>query len=131
MSFMGVFTVIKTAFDADSALSSALRNGLHAHEAREGKLPPYGVYQHTGNVPFKTAGGQMLEAPRIQFLLFSKTTDATEITTMYNALIAVYDPLLTQTGGYSYLFNRIADLISRVGGEFQAMVEYIVDITPS
>jgi len=122
----GIFAVIMTAYNADTPLKAALYNGLHLMEPLEAEnvKPPYGVFESPGNVPLITAGEIKINQPGIVFKLYSAKRSATEITTMYQALIAVYDGYRGTADGLTYSLQNIHELPLKPDGMWQFIVEY-------
>ena len=123
--------VLWTAYNGDATLKAALPNKLWRLKAPAGTTMPYGVMLLAGNAPMGTAGGQMIERPRVQFNCYSATESQAEIAAAHVAVKALYDNYVAQSGGQSYQLTRIFDDILVVDGEYQSVVEYRVVIVPT
>ena len=74
----------------NSALSSDVGGRIYLDQAPDGAEFPYIIYFIVTNVPEKTFS-EDYENILIQFSLFSSSSSATEITTMYTDLKALFD----------------------------------------
>jgi len=121
-----IFPVIMAAYNADNTLKAALSNGLHLMEPTESQnvMPPYGVFETSGNTPQITEGGLKINMPGIVFKLYSTTRSATQITAMYQALVAVYDGFRTTSGSLTFTLENINEFLLKPDGMWQFIVEY-------
>jgi len=102
---LNILTAIKSKFTG-SALSTSVGGRIYLDEAPQGAQFPYVVYSIVSGVPddnFKTDMDEIL----FQVSLFSSSTGATEIATMYNDLKTLLDDaVLTITGWTNVMTSR-------------------------
>jgi hypothetical protein len=102
---LNILTAIKSKFTG-SALSTSVGGRIYLDEAPQKTPYPYVVYSIVSGVPddnFKTDMDEIL----FQVSLFSSSTGATEIATMYNDLKTLLDDaVLTITGWTNVMTSR-------------------------
>lgn len=96
-----------------SALATQVGSRIYLDEAPEGVAFPYVVFFIVVSTPldnFKTKLDDVL----IQFSLFSTSLGATEISTMFNNLIAIMDDGVLTIAGYSHIWMIRENLTTMV-----------------
>jgi hypothetical protein len=86
-----------------STLSTQVGGRIYLDEALEGDAFPYVVFSIVACTPDDTFKNK-LDDILIQFSLFSTSKGATEITTMYNNLIAILDDAPLSVTGFSHIW---------------------------
>jgi hypothetical protein len=130
MGFGTLFDQIRTAFTGDGDLSGAL-NDLNFVDVVGSPEFPYGTYHYIAGSGRHTAGGARLAGRLIQFNLFDKGSDMSDLCDAYDKLVAVYDELNVQSGGRAYQFMWEADWVLKVDDVWQISCRYRVVDHPS
>lgn len=86
-----------------SALATQVGSRIYLDEAPEGVVFPYVVFFIVTGSPNDTFKNK-LDDVLIQFSLFSTSKGATEITTMYNNLIAILDDAVLTISGFTHIW---------------------------
>lgn len=96
-----------------SSLSTYVGNRIYLDRAQEGAALPYVVFFIVGVMPDKTFS-EDYEDVYIQFSLFSSSSGVTEITTMYNYLIASFDECSLTITGSTLVWMKRSNLATMV-----------------
>jgi hypothetical protein len=88
---------------AGSALATTVGGRIYLDEAPEGVAFPYVVFFPVNGRQVDTFKNK-LDDILIQFSLFSTSKSATEITTMYNNLTALFDDAALSITGYTHIW---------------------------
>lgn len=94
---------IKSAFNADSALSSAASGGIYYHKANKDAAYPYVVFDFVTIKRVRTfteRGEDIL----IQFAIFTETSDFADESDIYKKLDDVFDEGSLSPEGYSSIY---------------------------
>lgn len=97
----------------DSALSTDVGGRIYLDQAPDGAEFPYIVIFIVSNVPEKTFS-EDYENTLIQFSLFSASSSATEITTMYTDLKALFDECSMEIISNTLIWFRRENLTTMV-----------------
>jgi len=107
-----LLTAIKTKLTG-SALSTAVGGRVYLDRAIPGAAFPYVVYFVVSAVPERTFTEHYTDT-LIQFSIFSSSPGAAEITTIYNALVALFDECALAITGSTLVWMREVNLRTSV-----------------
>lgn len=130
MAFGTLFNQIRSAYTGNGALSAAL-NDMNFVKSVGSPDFLYGTYHYVSGTGRHTNGGNRIAGRLIQFNIFDDGPDMDTLAAAYDALVAVYDELLVQSGGRAYFFRWEGDWSFEEKGVWQISCRYRVMDHPS
>lgn len=128
----GIFGIMRQAILADATIPALINNRVYSMRVPDDRKPPYISLFHSGNTPFKTAGGVMLHFVHITLNVFVAGQDWETLEPVINALETLFTEYNEQSSGKAYTINWIFDMaLNDEDGSLMWSFEYLCTITDS
>lgn len=105
----GVYAIMRAAILADATIPALINSRVYLMLAPDNQKPPYIVISHEGNFPVRTGGATEIDLPNIALDVYVSGSDQTRLKSIVDALLLLFKSYNTQSGGKSYLIERIFD----------------------